>query len=193
MSSSTKYIPTSADLNRLAARTPDDYRSMSSGESPSLEPRVYKSEKGLGFEYEGLGPYPTKGSAPARYSPGKGHPFGYEALERLERAEEKEKEKEEEEKKDDEEKGKRRGAGSYEGESDSTEIYRSPTPRAESPRGTGYRPVAAYDQISRDPLYTGSQTYGKQALAIFAAMDEIFGTPTGASHLQQYPRIFSLI
>ena len=190
MSSSTKYIPTAADLERLAARTPADYRSMSSGEGVPPYARVSDSEKGFGFEYEGPS-YPTKRSAPARYSPGKGHPFGYEALERLERAEEKE--KEEEEKKDDEEKGKRRGAGSYEGESDSTEIYRSPTPRAESPRGTGYRPVAAYDQISRDPLYAGSQTYGNQALAIFAAMDEIFGTPTGASHLQQYPRIFSLI
>lgn len=189
MSSSTKYIPTAADLQRLAARTPADYRSMSSGEGVPPYARVSDSEKGFGFHYEGPS-FPTKGSAPARYSPGEGHPFGYEALERLKRAEEKE--KEEEEKKDDDEE-RRRGAGEYKDGSDKTEIFRTPNPRAKSPRGTGYRPVAAYDQISRDPLYTGSQTYGKQALAIFSAMDEIFGTPTGASHLQQYPRIFSLI
>lgn len=190
MSSSTKYIPTAADLERLAARTPADYRYMSSGEGVPPYARVYDSKKGFGFEYDEPS-YPTKRSAPARYSPGEGHPFGYEAYEKLKEADEK---AEEDEEKDDEYKEKLLGPIKP-SKPQSTDIFsqRTPSPNIASPRG--YRDVAPPPQWEQDMRYSGSKDAGTAALAIIAGLlgGPNIGqdAPTGATNIKSYQGIFS--
>ena len=181
-----------AQLKELEQRDEDYYRGLESYPPPYA--RVSRQDEGLGFMYDEPS-YPTRGSAPARYSPGKDYPFGFREFEKVLRSEEEDRKRKEEEEGEDK---TQIPSGMYDPEDpQSTNIFGQPIPRPPMHAGRGYAKVTAPSQYGRDPRYAGGQEYGQAAVSEFLKLVSGavtgYAPPTGKANIARYPSLFDYV
>ena len=182
--------------DRLAQREADYYAELTSYPPPGGVREQEIPQEGMGFLYT-PDPYPTRGSAPARYSPGEDYPFGFREFEKVIRGE-KEDRKRKEEKEEEGEDKTQIPSGMYDPEDpQSTNIFGQPIPRPPMHAGRGYAKVTAPSQYGRDPRYAGGQEYGQAAVSEFLKLVSGavtgYAPPTGKANIARYPSLFDYV